>query len=81
MDSVWDYPGEPAPERQNQGKTNLDLLEQDSEWQWHHLGHVQICTLTQTQPRPTTTKIGAFLKDSYNFKCSSGKVEVQNLKM
>jgi len=27
---VWDYPGEPIPERQNQeGKTNLDLLEQE----------------------------------------------------
>jgi len=22
-----------------------------SEWQWHQLGHVQICTFTQTQPR------------------------------
>jgi len=28
----------------------------DSEWQWHQLGHMQIYTLTQTQPRqhPTT---------------------------
>ena len=49
LDSVWDYPGETAPKRQNQeGKTNLDLLEQDSEWQWHQLGHMQICTLIQT---------------------------------
>jgi len=23
-------------------KTNLDLLEQESEWQWHQLGHMQI---------------------------------------
>jgi len=23
-------------------KTNLDLLEKDSEWQWHQLGHMQI---------------------------------------
>jgi len=31
LDSVWDFPGEPAPERQNQeGKTNLDLLEQET---------------------------------------------------
>jgi len=28
------------------GKTSLDLLEQ--EWLWHQLGHVQICTLPQT---------------------------------
>ena len=28
----------------------------DSEWQWHQLGHVQICTLIQSQPsqHPTT---------------------------
>jgi len=27
-----------------------------SEWQWHHMGHMQICTLIQTQPHqhPTT---------------------------
>jgi len=30
--------------RHQKGKTNLDLLEQESEWQWHQ----QICTLTQT---------------------------------
>jgi len=28
----------------------------DSEWQWYQMDHMQICTLTQTQPRqhPTT---------------------------
>jgi len=34
-----------------EGKTNLDLLEQETasgEWQWHQLGQMQICTLTQT---------------------------------
>jgi len=30
LDFVWDYPGEPEPERLKQeGKTNLDLLEQE----------------------------------------------------
>ena len=30
LDFVRDYPGEPAPERKNlEGKTNLDLLEQE----------------------------------------------------
>ena len=30
------------------GKTNLDFTEAtDSEWQWHQLGHVQVCTLLQ----------------------------------
>ena len=27
------------------GKTNLDFTEaRDSEWQWHQLGHIQVCT-------------------------------------
>jgi len=30
------------------GKTNLDFTEaRDSEWQWHQLGHMQVCTLLQ----------------------------------
>ena len=37
--------------RYQKGKTNLDFTEaRDSEWQWHHLGHMQICTLLQTAP-------------------------------
>jgi len=31
LDFVWNYPSEPVPERYNQeGKTNLDLLEQET---------------------------------------------------
>jgi len=31
------------------GKTNLDFTEASaSEWQWHQLGHMQVCTLLQT---------------------------------
>jgi len=31
------------------GKTNLDFTEaKDSEWQWHQLGHMQVCTLLKT---------------------------------
>jgi len=44
-DFVRDFPGEPSPERQNQsGFTGA----RDSEWHGHQLGHMQICTLTQT---------------------------------
>jgi len=29
-------------------KTNLDFTEEtDSEWQWHQLGHMQVCTSIQ----------------------------------
>ena len=31
------------------GKTNVDFTEaRDSEWQWHQLGHMQVCTSLQT---------------------------------
>ena len=31
------------------GKPNLDFTEvRGSEWQWHQLGHMQVCTLLQT---------------------------------
>ena len=34
------------------GKTNLDFTEaHDSEWQWHQLGHMQVCTSLQTDNR------------------------------
>jgi len=35
--------------RYQKGKTNLDFTEaRDSEWQWHQLGHMQVCTSFQT---------------------------------
>jgi len=35
--------------RYQKGKTNLDFTEaRDSEWQWHQLGHTQVCTSLQT---------------------------------
>ena len=37
------------------GKTNLDFTEAtDSEWQWHQLGHVQICTSPKTDNHSST---------------------------
>ena len=36
------------------GKTNLDFTEaRDSEWQWHQLGHMQICISLQTNNQLT----------------------------
>jgi len=35
------------------GKTNVDFTEaRDSEWQWHQLGRMQVCTSLQTQTMP-----------------------------
>jgi len=36
-------------------KTNLDFTEaSDSEWQWHQLGHMQVCTLPQKDNHAST---------------------------
>jgi len=39
------------------GKTNLDITKaRDSEWQWHPLGHMQVCTFApDRQPRQHST--------------------------
>jgi len=35
------------------GKTNLDFTEaRDSEWQWHQLGYMQVCTSFQADNMP-----------------------------
>ena len=37
------------------GKTNLDFTEaRDSEWQWHKLDHMQVCTALQTDNHAST---------------------------
>jgi len=37
------------------GKTNLDFTEaRDSGWQWHQLGHMQVCTALQTDSHTST---------------------------
>jgi len=41
--------------RYQKGKTNLDFTEaRDSEWQWHQLGHMQVCTSLQTDKHAST---------------------------
>jgi len=41
--------------RYQKGKTNLDFTEaRDSEWQWHQLGSMQVCTLLQTDNHAST---------------------------
>ena len=41
--------------RYQKGKTNLNSTEaRDSEWQWHQLGHVQVCTSLQTDNHTST---------------------------
>jgi len=41
--------------RYQKGKTNPDFTEaRDSEWQWHRLGRMQVCTSLQTDNNAST---------------------------
>ena len=41
--------------RYQKGKTNLDFTEaRDSEWQWHQLGYMQVCTSLQADNHAST---------------------------
>ena len=51
------FSGTTQVSRYQKGKSNLDFTEaRDNEWQWNPLGHMQVCTSLQTEPRqhPTT---------------------------
>jgi len=40
------------------GKTNLDFTgATDSEWQWHQLGRMQVCTSLQTDNHASTSPL------------------------
>ena len=44
--------------RYQKGKTNLDFTEaRDNEWQWHQLGHMQVCTSLQTDNHASTSPL------------------------
>jgi len=46
-------------------KTNLDFTEaRDSEWQWHQLGNMQVCTSLQTENHASTPPL-SFLQAVY----------------
>ena len=47
--------------RYQKGKTNLDFIgARDSEWQWHQLGHMQICPSLQTNNHASTPPLSFF---------------------
>jgi len=48
-------PGTTRVSRYQKDKINLDFTEaRDSEWQWHQLGHMQVCTLLQADNHTST---------------------------
>ena len=51
--------------RQQKGKTNRDFTEaRDSEWQWHQLGHMQVCTSLQTDNHASTPPLSFYRLDA-----------------
>jgi len=47
--------------RYQKGQTNLDFTEaRDSEWQWHQLGLMQVCTSLQTDNHASTPPLSFF---------------------
>ena len=47
--------------RYQKGKTNLDFTKaRNSEWQWHQLGRMQVCTLLQTDNHASTPPLSVF---------------------
>jgi len=53
--------------RYQEGKTNLDFrptAARDSEWQWHQLGRMQVCTSLQTDNRASTPSLTFYRPDA-----------------
>ena len=49
--------------RYQRGKTNMELTEaRDSEWQWHQMGHMQVCTSLQTDNHASTLPLKYFYR-------------------
>jgi len=49
------FSGTTRVRRYQKGKTNQDFTEaRDSEWQWHQLGHIQVCNSLQTDNHAST---------------------------
>ena len=55
------FSGTTRVSRYQKAKTDLDFTEaRDSEWQWHQLGHVQVCTSIQTDNHASTPPLKFF---------------------
>ena len=51
--------------RYQKGKTNLDFtVARDTEWQWHQLRHMQVCTSLQTDNHASTPPLSFYRLDA-----------------
>ena len=57
------FSGTTQVSRYQKGKTNLNFTEaRDSEWQWHQLGHMQVCISLQTDNHASTPPLKFFYR-------------------
>ena len=69
------FSGTTQVSRYQKGKTNLDFTEaRDSEWQWHQLGHMQVCTSLQTDNHASTLPL-SFLQAGCPSCCLTNSVK------
>jgi len=69
------FVGTPRVSRYQKGKTNPDVTEaRESEWQWHQLGHMQVCTLLQTDNHTNTSSVNFYRPDALPDAQTTGKV-------
>jgi len=58
-------PGLPRWAGSRKGKPSLDFTEaRDTEWQWHQLGHMQVCTSLQTDNHASTPPLSFYGPDA-----------------
>jgi len=63
------------------GKTNLNFNEaRDNEWQWHQLGHMQVCTSFQTDNHTSTPPL-RFLQAGCPSCCPTNSIKALKGKM
>jgi len=69
------FSGTTQVDQYQKGKTNLDFTEaRDSEWQWHQLGHMQVCTSLQTDNNASTPPL-SFLRAGCPSCCPTNSVK------
>ena len=69
------FSGTTRVSRYQKGETNLDFTEaRDSEWQWHQLGHMQVCTSLQTDNHACTPPL-SFLQAGCPSCCPTNSVK------
>jgi len=75
--ALWILSGTTRVSQYQKGKTSLDLLERESEWQWHQLCRMQICTLPQTDNHANIPPL-SFLQAGCSCCCQVNSIKTLN---